>query len=116
MPVPSKPKGPIVPFKYFYRPSETPWLVVVNEGEELPQDELVGAVQDLSSRAYGAVKQVLLEAKYKAEAELRDVAIASDHGRLAYLAGFSAYADYVIANFESWRNTQHDEAFPDPPE
>lgn len=115
MPVPSKPK-PVVAFKHFFRPIETPWLVVVNEGEELDPEQLVGAVKDLSPRAYGAVKQVLLEAKYKAEAALRDEAIASDHGRLAYLTGFSAYADYVIANFETWRNTKHDEDFPEPPE
>jgi hypothetical protein len=109
----SKPKN-VYPFKYFFRPATQPWLVVVTESEELSPDQLVDAVRDLSPRSYQAIKQILLEAKYKAEAALRDEKSATDHGRLAYLTGFAAYADYVIANLEAWRNAPHDEEFPEP--
>jgi hypothetical protein len=114
--MPAPPKKDTQPFKHFFRPV-TPWLVIVKEEpEELAPDQLADAVRDLSPRAYQAIKQMLLEAKYTAESVLRDEAVATDHGRLAYLTGFAAYADYVIANLETFRNTSHDEAFPEPAE
>ena len=90
--------------------------MVVKEEEELSSEQLADSIRDLSPRGYFAIKQMLLEAKYKAESVLRDEALATDHGRLAYVAGFAAYADYVIANLETWRNTPHDEVFPEPAE
>jgi hypothetical protein len=115
-PITGTPKE-VYPFKYFFRPVTQPWLVVVKEAEpELSPEELADAIRDLSPKAYGAVKQMLLEAKYKAESLLRDEAVATEHGRLAYLAGFASYADYVIANYETWRNTPHDQLFPEPAE
>lgn len=115
--MPSPPKKDVQPFKYFFRPVTQPWLVIVKEDqEEFSPEQLTDAVRDLSPRAYQAFKQILLEAKYKAEAVLRDEATVQDHGRLAYFAGFAAYADYVIANLELFRTAPHDEAFPEPAE
>jgi hypothetical protein len=94
----------------------SPYLVIVHEDAELSPEELLNALRDLPPKGYQAVKQMLLEAKYKAESLLRDEAAASDHGRLAYLAGFASYADYVLANLETWRNTPHEEDFPEPEE
>lgn len=114
--MPSKPKT-VYPFRYFFRPATNPWLVVVQEDqEELAPEQLADAVRDLSPRAYQAIKQMLLEAKYKAEAVLRDEATVQDHGRLAYFTGFASYADYVIANLETWRSMPHEEDFPEPTE
>lgn len=93
-----------------------PYLIVVREEEELSPEELADAIRDLTPRGYVAIKQMLLEAKLKSESLLRDEKVATDHGRLAYLTGFASYADYVIANLEAWRNTPHDEDFPEPAE
>jgi len=108
----------IYPFRFFFR-KEAPEegsrpIVKVFEAPELDPRTLADAMRDMPPRQWAAVKQLLLEAKYKSEALLRDEKTASDHGRLAFLAGFAAYADYVIASFEGLRDVPHEENFPDP--
>lgn len=84
----------------------TPGAVVrVVESPKDIQDEeqLTDTFRDLSERQYNAMKQLLLEGKFKSEAMLRDENVASDPGKLAYYTGWVAYADYVISSFESFR-------------
>jgi|SRR5215510_4432768 len=107
----------IYPFRFFFRKEQEnvrPSFVKIYEAPELDAKQLANAMRDMPMRQWGAVKQLLLEAKYKSEALLRDEKVASDHGRLAFLTGFAAYADYVIASFEGLRNVAHEQDFPDP--
>ena len=112
-----KPKE-IYPFRFFFRKEQDqtpqPAFIKVYEQPELDGKSLADAMRDLPPRQWQAILQLLIEAKYKSEALLRDEKVASDHGRLAFLAGFAAYADYVIASFEGLRNVPHDQDFPEP--
>ena len=108
----------IYPFRFFFRKADSPSppgvFVRVGEYEELDSATLVNRLRDMPLAQWQATKQLLLEAKYKSEALLRDEKVVSDHGRMAFLAGFAAYADYVIASFETLRATPHPEDFPEP--
>jgi|SRR5215469_13144678 len=114
------PPKEIYPFRFFFRKEQNqivsapPAFVKVYEQPELDGKSLADAMRDLPPRQWQAILQLLIEAKYKSEALLRDEKVASDHGRLAFLVGFAAYADYVIASFEAFRNVPHDQDFPDP--
>ena len=66
-------------------------------------ESIPSVLRELNDRQFSAVREVLIEAKFKAEAQLRDEKVVSDHGRLSYYAGWSAYADYVLANLEELR-------------
>lgn len=67
------------------------------------EDQIRDTIRELSTRQYEAFKQLLIEAKFKSEAMLRDENVASDPGKLAYYAGWVAYADYVLSSFELFR-------------
>jgi hypothetical protein len=113
-----KPGDPIFPFRFFFRPQSPSGpipVIQVREEKEMEPGDLIDALRDMPPRQWTAMKQILLEAKFKAEALLRDEKVASDHGRLAFLTGFAAYADYVIGSFESLRDVPHPENFPEPP-
>jgi hypothetical protein len=109
---------PLYPFRFFFRPVTSPVVapvVRILEESELNPEELSDAIRGMSPRQWAALKQLLLEAKYKSESLLRSEEVASDHGRLAFLTGFGAYADYVIGSFEGLRVLPtHPEVFPEP--
>lgn len=112
-----RPGDPLYPFRFFFRPVSPPVTVPVVrilEAKEMTSEELCDAIRDMPPRQWAALRQLLLEAKYKSESLLRSEEVASDHGRLAFLNGFVAYADYVIGSFEGLRNVPHPEVFPDP--
>lgn len=77
--------------------------VVENVRDLQDEEQLQNTIRELSTRQYEAFKQLLIEAKFKSEAMLRDENVASDPGKLAYYAGWVAYADYVLSSFESFR-------------
>jgi hypothetical protein len=100
-----KPGDPLYSFQWFFRNSSPPFVRVVEEGRvELSREQLAQALQDMPPRQWDAVKQLLLEAKFKCESQLRDESVISDSGRLAYYTGWLAYADYVLAGFVSIRS------------
>jgi hypothetical protein len=78
-------------------------IVRVQEAKELPGKELVDAMRDMPPRQWGAMLQLLIEAKYKAEAMLRDDKVISNPQQLAYYTGWVTYSDFVISSFEGLR-------------
>lgn len=78
-------------------------IVRVQEGPELPGHELVSVLREFDSRQWRATVQLLIEAKYKAEAMLRDEKVISNPAQMAYYVGWVTYADFVIGSFESLR-------------
>lgn len=84
-------------------PTPTTTRIVENVRKVQDTEQLTDTFRELSTRQYEAFKQLLIEAKFKSEAMLRDDAVASDPGRLAYYAGWISYADYVLASFETYR-------------
>jgi hypothetical protein len=78
-------------------------IVRVQEARELPGQELVAALRDMPARQWQATLQLLIEAKFKAEAMLRDDKVISNPGQLAYYTGWVTYSDFVISSFEGLR-------------
>jgi hypothetical protein len=78
-------------------------VVRVQEQKELPGQELVDALRDMPPRQWQATLQLLIEAKFKAEAMLRDDKVISNPGQLAYYTGWVTYSDFVVASFEGLR-------------
>lgn len=101
-------RGDVVwPFQWFYRPKEEPLPVVqIREGLQVESARIPDILHELSDRQYAVVREILIEAKFKAESMLRDDKILSDHGRLAYYTGWIAYADYCLASMEELRQGQ----------
>jgi len=90
-----------------FRPVETfPPVIKIREGESLSPEAIPSILREINGRQFNAIREVLLEAKFKAEAMLRDDKIASDHGRLAYYTGWVSYADFVLASMETLRADQ----------
>lgn len=99
-------KGKVLyPFRWFYRPTIDLTVVPVRiaEGPPIESEDIPGVLREINDRQFGAVKEVLIEAKLRSESLLRDEKIMSDHGRLAYYSGWVAYADYILANLEELR-------------
>jgi hypothetical protein len=105
--MPIKPGSTVYNFRNWFRPVETPFPGVqpvrILEGPQIEPEEIPSVLRELNDRQFSAVREVLIEAKYKAEAQLRDEKVVSDHGRLAYYTGWSKYADYVLASLEELR-------------
>src|SRR4029077_14844061 len=91
------------PFKWFYRPEAVPVVQVVDSLEELSFEQLPGVLAEIDPRHWGAVRQVLIEAKLKAEAMLRSEEIIKQPQLSAYYQGWVNYADYLLANLEGLR-------------
>lgn len=79
-----------------------PVVRVVDSIEFLPE-VLPSVLREINERQWAAVKQVLIEAKYKAESMLRNDAVFDSPGKVSYYQGWVAYADYVISSLESLR-------------
>ncbi|HET9376415.1 MAG TPA: hypothetical protein VFO40_15685 [Chthoniobacterales bacterium] len=76
---------------------------IVEDAEELSREELSNILAEIDARHWKAVRQILIEAKYKAEHQLRNEAIIKDPQLSAHYQGWVNYADYALANFEGLR-------------
>jgi hypothetical protein len=105
--VPIKAGSPVYPFRNWFRPVEVPPLVAqpvrIMEGPLVETEDIPSILRELNDRQFSAIREVLIEAKYKAAAQTRDEKVVSDHGRLAFFTGWVAYADYILASLEELR-------------
>lgn len=81
-------------------------IVRVAGAPSLEPEALPNVLREINDRQFGAVQEVLLEAKFKAEAMLRNDAVFDSALRLSYYQGWVAYADYVISSLERLRSEQ----------
>jgi hypothetical protein len=72
-------------------------VVRILEQPELAEDELRQVLREINDRQFNAVLQILLEAKLKAEAMLRDDSVMVSPGRSSYFMGWVCYSDYTLA-------------------
>jgi hypothetical protein len=91
------------PFKWFFRPEAIPVVQIVDDIEELAFEKLSGVLAEIDKRHWGAIRQVLIEAKLKAEAMLRGDDVIKNAQLSAYYQGWVNYADYCLANLEGLR-------------
>ena len=68
-----------------------------------PVSEARARLLEGDDRQWQAVREMLIEAKFKAESMLRDEKVMEHHGKLAFYSGWVAYADYVLAGLERAR-------------
>ena len=105
--MPIKAGSTVYSFQNWFRPSTTHEPVVqpvrIVEGPPIETEDIPSILCELNDRQFGAVREVLIEAKLRSESLIRDEKVVSDHGRLAYYAGWVAYADYILANLEALR-------------
>jgi hypothetical protein len=97
--------GTIYPFRWWFRP-ETPGatpVVQIVETPEIAFEQLADVLAEIDGRHWQAVRQVLIEAKLKAEAQLRNDEIIKSSQLTAYYSGWVSYSDYVLANLEGLR-------------
>lgn len=95
----------IMPFKWFFRPESGPVAVAVQilDSPEIEFEALSGVLSEIDDRHWTAVRQILIEAKLKAELQLRSDEVIKSSQLAAYYQGWTAYADYILANFEGLR-------------
>ena len=93
------------PFGTFY---QVPVVHLV-ETVELAPEQVPAILREINERQWAALAQVLAEAKYKAEAMLRDDSVMNSHGRMAFFQGWVAYADYVISSLVTLRTQSGNE-------
>jgi hypothetical protein len=97
--------GTLYPFRWFFRP-ESPGAVPVVQILETPEvayEQLPDILQEIDGRHWQAIRQILIEAKLKAETNLRNDDIIKNSQLAAYYQGWVSYSDYVLANFEGLR-------------
>jgi hypothetical protein len=102
----SVPGGIPYPFKWFFRPETPPVVIVSLPGEDLPIEQISSLLTEIDERHWGAIRQVLIETKLKAEAMLRSDVVVQNAQLLTYYTGWVNYADFVLANFEGLRSGQ----------
>ena len=66
-------------------------------------DTLHSILAEIDVRHWRGIQSLLIEAKQKAEQQLRNDEIIKDSRLSAYYQGWVNYADYTLANFESIR-------------
>jgi hypothetical protein len=96
----------IYPFKWFFRPEAGLAAIavqLVDAGEEISFEQLPGVLAEIDGRHWSAIRQILIEAKLKAEVQLRNDEIIKSAQLTTYYQGWVGYADYVLANFEGLR-------------
>ena len=94
-------------------------VVRIVETPELPPEEVPQVLREINDRQFGCVLQVLIEAKYKAEAMLRNDEIMGEHGKVTFFQGWVAYSDYIIGSLIGLRTPQkveREQVQPGPPE
>ena|SRR4249920_125957 len=98
--------GLVYPFKWFFRPESAPAAVVaqvVDAEPDFDYEQLPSILAEIDGRHWKALRQILIEAKLKAEAQLRNDEIIKSSQLTTYYQGWVAYADYILANFEGLR-------------
>lgn len=103
------------------RTAEPPRLIRIIEVEapSISPEQVPDLLREINNRQFGAVLEVLIEAKFKAEAMLRNDTVFDSLGRSTYYQGWVAYADYVISSLERLRTEQRqqpEERHAGPPE
>lgn len=98
----------LYPFKWYYRPEVPatqvlPIVQIRGDEEEVPQEQLHGVLAEIDNRHWGVIRQLLIEAKIKAESYLRSDEIVGNPSLSAYYLGQVAQVDYILANFEGLR-------------
>jgi hypothetical protein len=94
----------LYPFKWFFRPELVPLVRIAGPGEEdYDFDALHSILSEIDARHWSGIRSLLIEAKQRAELQLRSDAIIKDNRLSAYYQGWVNYADYVLANFEAIR-------------
>jgi hypothetical protein len=78
-------------------------VIRILDGPELEPEVLPQVLREINERQWNGVRQVLVEAKYKAEALLRNDEVMNSTGKVTYYQGWVAYADYVIGSLEGIR-------------
>lgn len=73
-------------------------VVRILEQPELSPAQLTQVLREINDRQFGAVLQVLIEAKFKAESMLRDDSVMVSAGKVTYYMGWVAYSDYTIGS------------------
>jgi len=101
--------APPYPFKWHYRPQivryedPTPVAQIVESAEEVSFQEITGILQEIDDRHWNVVRQLLIEAKLRAESLLTREDVIG--GPLAtYYIGWLNHANYVLANLEGLRS------------
>ena len=80
------------------------WPIIrILEREEVSENQVKQLFREINDRQWSAVIQVLIEAKIKAESQLRNDGIFGEPGRVAFCLGWLAYSDHVIAEFNRLR-------------
>jgi hypothetical protein len=80
-------------------------VVQVLEQKELPPEEVEHAFKDINAKQWQAIRQLILEGKYKAESMLRDPSVLNSPQQLAHYVGWVTYADYVLASLENIKSS-----------
>jgi hypothetical protein len=99
-------KGPIVyPLRWYFRPESGPVAVAVQilDSPEIEFEQLPDILAEIDERHWTAVRQILIEAKLKAELQLRSDEVIKSSQLASYYQGWVAYSDYILANFEGLR-------------
>jgi hypothetical protein len=78
-------------------------VVRVSDSIDFDPEVLPSVLREINSRQWAAIAQVMIEAKYKAEAMLRNDAVFDSPGKVSYYQGWVAYADYLIGSLEVLR-------------
>jgi len=97
------------PFRWHYRPESNagyvpiPVVQVRGDEEEIPEHELPDVLRAIPKRQWSAIRQLLIEAKMKNEAYLRNDQIIANPSLSAYYQGQLVSVDYLLANFEGLR-------------
>lgn len=94
----------LYPFKWFFRPELVPLVRIAVVGEEdYDWNTLHSILAEIDLRHWRGIQSLLIEAKQKAEQQLRNDEIIKDSRLSAYYQGWVNYADYTLANFEAIR-------------
>jgi hypothetical protein len=95
----------LYPFKWFFRPELVPIVRIAAPGEEEEYgfDALHSILSEIDSRHWNGIKALLIEAKQRAEQQLRNDLVIKDSRLSAYYQGWVNYSDYVLVNFEAIR-------------
>jgi hypothetical protein len=100
-------KGDVVySFKWYHRPETQPSVVPVvqvTDDVDIPFEEIPNVLQEIDLRHWSAVRQILIEAKLKAEAMLRSDDVIKNVQLSTHYQGWVNYADYCLANLEGLR-------------
>lgn len=97
----------VMSFKWFFRPETgkiiRPVVQIADDGPDFDFEQLPSILAEIDGRHWQAIRQILIEAKLKAEANLRNDEIIKVPQLAAYYQGWVSYADYILANLEGLR-------------